>query len=141
MSFGKMATLLFGLAALIAMVSFAVLPAAPTPVASGGADGHIETTHAEVQGPAEDANRGPAMGEPGAALPDAPSAAPGDPGASSPADEPVSIEAPAADQDHVRQQPGGAPGQPAAPRAPQVQAAPQVSFEPGQPMIDTNPSR
>jgi hypothetical protein len=27
------------------------------------------------------------------------------------------------------------------PRAAQVQAAPQVAFVPGQPMVDTNPSR
>jgi hypothetical protein len=43
-------------------------------------------------------------------------------------------------QDQVPPPPGAAPGQPAAP-PPKVQAAPQVSFVPGQPMVDTNPSR
>jgi hypothetical protein len=41
----------------------------------------------------------------------------------------------------VPQQPGAASDQPAARRAAPVQAAPQVTFIPGQPMVDTNPSR
>jgi hypothetical protein len=145
-SFGKMATLLFGLAGVLALISFAVLPAAPSFVAGGGhgseGDGHVVTTRDPSEDPAQNANR--ALAEARArreAVPIDFGAAPGDPAAASPAAGSVSDELPTAGQERVPQQAGAAPGQPAAPRAPQVQAAPQVTFVPGQPMIDTNPSR
>ena len=149
MSFGKMATLLFGLAGLLALVSFTLLPAAPSFVSGGGStgDGHVVATHDPSEDPAENANRGLAEARARrAAVPVDFGAAPGDavggdPGASATADGSASDELPAAGQDRVPQQAAATPGQPAAPRAPQVQAAPQVTFVPGQPMVDTNPSR
>nr|WP_299853983.1 hypothetical protein [Sphingomonas bacterium] len=151
MSFGKMATLLFGLAGLLALVSFTVLPAAPSlgggSSSSSSSGGHVVTSHTDPsEDPAINANRRLEEARARrAALPVDFGAAPGeavsfgDP--ASPTAASTSDELPSAGQDRVPQQPGAAPGQPAAPRAPQVQAAPPVSFVPGQPMIDTNPSR
>ena len=143
MSFGKMATLLFGLAGMLALGSFTVLPAAPSFVTGGGGgggSGHVVTTHVEGEDSAESASR--RFAEARERHPTPPldfGATPGDmvgagdPGASPTLDRSASDEtSPSQDR---------APQQAAAPRAPQVQAAPQVSFVPGQPMIDTNPSR
>jgi hypothetical protein len=145
-SFGKMATLLFGLAGVLALLSFVVLPAAPTAVAGGGhgvvGDGHVVATRDPSENPAEDANR--RLAEARArreAVPLDFGAGPADPNAIPSVGSSVSDELPAADQGLVPQQAGTRPSQPAAPRAPQVQAAPSVTFVPGQPMIDTNPSR
>ena len=146
MSFGKMATLLFGLAGLLALISFTVLPAAPSSVAGDGhgsiGDGHVVVTRDPSENPAEAANR--ALAEARArreAVPLDFGAGPADPGASQTVDGTASDELPAPGQGPLPQQAGAMPGQPAAPRAPQVQAAPSVTFAPGQPMIDTNPSR
>jgi hypothetical protein len=144
-SFGKMATLLFGLAGLLALVSFTGLPAAPSLGGDGG--GHVVTSHAEQgEDPAVNANRGLAEARARrAAIPvdfgASPGAGAGDPSASLAPGGGVSDELPAAGQERAPQQIAAAQAQPAAPRAPPVQAAPQVSFVPGQPMIDTNPSR
>jgi hypothetical protein len=142
-SFGKMAILLFGLAGVLALISFAVLPAAPSLGGhGGGGDGHVVVTHDSSEDPAESANRDLAEARARrAAVPVDFGAGPADPNASPPADGSVSDELPAAGQERVPQQPGATPGQPAAPHAPQVQAAPQVTFVPGQLMVDTNPSR
>lgn len=137
-----MAILLFGLAGLLALISFTVLPAAPSPVDGHGrpGDGHVVTTRDPSENPAENANRG--LEEARARHAAAPvdfGAAPGDPAAVSPVDT-AAGDMPA-NQGQVPQQTRAAPGQPAAPPAPKVQAAPQVTFVPGQPMVDTNPSR
>jgi hypothetical protein len=144
-SFGKMATLLFGVAGLLALVSFSVLPAAPSRFDSGHGvegEGHVVAPHVPGEDPAENANRRLAESRAQhAAVPLDFGAAPGTADLNAaPADGSGSDELPGAGQERVPQQ-AAALSQPAAPRAPQIQAAPQASFVPGQPMMDTNPSR
>ncbi len=103
---------------------------------------HTLATRDPSENPAEAANR--RLAEARArreAVPLDFGAGPADPNAIPSVGSSVSDELPAADQGLVPQLAGTRPSQPAAPRAPQVQAAPSVSFVPGQPMIDTNPSR
>lgn len=146
-----MATLLFGLAGLLALISFTVLPNAPSLVSlggGGGGGGHVVVSHDPSEDSTEIANRRVAealarkAAEPVNLAPGPGEAVSfGDPGASSPVQMAASDEMPAADQGHASPQPAAAPSQPAAPPPARVQAAPQVSFVPGQPMMDTNPSR
>jgi len=141
-----MATLLFGLAGVLALLSFAVLPAAPPVVAGGGhgvvGDGHVVATRDPSENPAEAANRGLAEARARReAVPLDFGAGPADPNVLPSVGSSVSDELPAAGENLVPQQAGAKQGQPTAARAPQVQAAPSVSFVPGQPMIDPNPSR
>jgi len=141
-----MATLLFGLAGLLALISVIMLPAAPSFVAGGGhggeGDGHVVATRDPSEDPAQNANRALAEARARrAAVPIDFGAGPADPNGTPSVGGSVSDELPAAGQGPVPQQPGAASSQPAAPHAPPVQAAPQVTFVPGQPMIDTNPSR
>lgn len=144
-----MATLLFGLAGLLALISFTVLPNAPSLVSLGGSGGgHVVVSHDPSEDSTEIANRRVAealarkAAEPVNLAPGPGEAVSfGDPGASSPVQMAASDEMPAADQGHAPQQIAAAPSQPAAPPPARVQAAPQVSFVPGQPMMDTNPSR
>lgn len=146
-----MATLLFGLAGVLALFSFTMLPDAPSlgsigslgSLGSLGGGGHVVTDHpAEGEDPSINANRGLEAARarrslvtldsgPGPVL----AVAATDPGAAPPPGE-----LPTSGQVTVPQQPAGATP-PAAQHAPPVQSAPQVSFVPGQPMIDTNPSR
>ena len=140
MSFGKMATLLFGLAGVLALVSFTVLPGAPSLGSFAGGGGHVVTNHAEGEDPSIAANRGLEEARARrAAVPVDFGAVPGNAGA--PPSPGFSGDELPPTQDQVPPPPGAAPGQPAVPPPPKVQAAPQVSFVPGQPMVDTNPSR
>jgi hypothetical protein len=156
-SFGKMATLLFCVAGLLALVSLAILPGAPSLSPGSGSRGDgkaVVSPQADEAPPVESA---PVEANPvvieghgtGAILPvdfgavprGGVDSTPADPIASVPMDGAVSDEPPDAVQARAPQPGPAAPDQPAAPRAQQIQAAPQVSFVPGQPMMDTNPSR